>query len=242
MSATGSKPAATAFVSRALASRPVAVAGVLAPAALLAAAVAANLAWSRVPLHRAGVILEMRDVLESDPAIAKLHSAISRIPKDAVVSAHYALVPHLSHRRGIYMFPNPFRPSNWGIAGENTHDPQAVEYIVLRNSRGRAPVTDTAESMVVANRFERIAADRDFGLYRRVVAVAISDHASCGDWTGDGDVTAEDLRWIADAIMKGRDCPLRVCDVDGDGAALFADAARLGKRVSDPSVPLQCPP
>lgn len=48
-----------------------------------------------------------------------------------VVSASYNLVPHLTHRERIYAFPNPWRPVGWGLHGENTHDPQAIEWLVL---------------------------------------------------------------------------------------------------------------
>jgi uncharacterized membrane protein len=58
--------------------------------------------------------------------------ALEIIPNNAVVSAAPFLVPHLTHREFIYEFPNPFRLSYWGVNGENPHDPETVEYIVLK--------------------------------------------------------------------------------------------------------------
>lgn len=59
-----------------------------------------------------------------------INRAISIIPENASVSASYTIVPHLTHRERIYMFPNPFRISYWGINGENP--PKAdVGYILL---------------------------------------------------------------------------------------------------------------
>ncbi len=63
-----------------------------------------------------------------------LNYAISLIPSDARVSAHYSYVPHLSHRRFIYEFPNPFKCSYWGAHCENTHDPATIEYVILDKS------------------------------------------------------------------------------------------------------------
>ena len=42
-------------------------------------------------------------------------------------------MPHLTHRRLIYEWPNPFvvPPANWGVRGENPGDPAAVDYIVV---------------------------------------------------------------------------------------------------------------
>ena len=50
---------------------------------------------------------------------------------DRGVAASDFLLPHLSHRERIYLFPNPWRVHNWGIAGENPHHPNAIDYIVV---------------------------------------------------------------------------------------------------------------
>lgn len=47
------------------------------------------------------------------------------------VAASDFLLPHLSHRERIYLFPNPWKVHYWGIAGENLHHPNSVHYIVL---------------------------------------------------------------------------------------------------------------
>lgn len=101
--------------------------------ALLAASVGANLAWSRTPIREPGRIVANWTLMREEPSVAMVHALLNRIPKDAVVSADYSLVPHLSHRRRIYMFPNPFRASNWGIRDAHTHDPSDVEFVILRH-------------------------------------------------------------------------------------------------------------
>jgi uncharacterized membrane protein len=52
--------------------------------------------------------------------------ALALVPEGAAVSAQYNLVPHLAHRVEIYEFPNPFRPVNWGLAGDE-HPQEALE-------------------------------------------------------------------------------------------------------------------
>jgi len=43
-----------------------------------------------------------------------LDALLVHIPANATVSAQSALLPHLSHRKHIYTFPNPFHRSAWG--------------------------------------------------------------------------------------------------------------------------------
>ncbi len=223
-------------------SRALGVFEVLAPAAILGASLAANVTWSKVPVHRTRVLLEMWESLGKDDARARIREALATIPSEAVVAADYSLVPHLAHRRGIYMLPNPFEASYWGISGENPADPESVDYIALRKDKGGDLVASLVADLVESGRFERVAADSDFGLYRRVAKVALSEHASCADWDGNGLVTTDDVRWISAAIMGSGDCPPRVCDADGDGRVSAADVLRIAKRVRDPATALECAP
>ncbi len=58
-------------------------------------------------------------------------AALARVPNDARVSATYLFVPQLTHREGIYEFPNPFKPKNWGVRDENYPPPTAVSWLVV---------------------------------------------------------------------------------------------------------------
>jgi uncharacterized membrane protein len=51
-------------------------------------------------------------------------------PADSV-AASYNLLTHLSHRRQIYLFPNPWMSLDWGVAAENPHDPATVQWLVV---------------------------------------------------------------------------------------------------------------
>ncbi|MCB1015137.1 MAG: DUF2079 domain-containing protein [Acidimicrobiales bacterium] len=62
---------------------------------------------------------------------AELRRAVRTPPEDASVAATYLLVPHLTHRREVYSFPNPWQEQNWGVAGEDQHDPAGVDWLVI---------------------------------------------------------------------------------------------------------------
>lgn len=66
-----------------------------------------------------------------DPRKETKDLAVDLVPDGVSVSASYQFVPHLTHREGIYEFPNPFRERNWGVQGENTHDPATVEWLAV---------------------------------------------------------------------------------------------------------------
>lgn len=67
----------------------------------------------------------------SNERAGAIRAALDKIPADAAVSAHFKMVPHLTHRQSIYEFPNPFKTANWGIRGEKPHDPKKIEYVAV---------------------------------------------------------------------------------------------------------------
>lgn len=219
------------------------VGGVLAiaPLAFVASAVATNLAWSRVPISYPGVVFRYYEIYRNDRQIEKAKSLLAKIPPDAVVSADYTTLPHISHRRRIYMYPNPFEVNNWGVDGENTHNPDDVEYIVLRKVHSIETVTPLVQQLLDEKAFERIAGDDKMALYQRIDTVRLSEKASCGDYDGDAAVTRDDVRLIGMAIVKRRPCPMRVCDADGNGKLENRDVLMVGRRMKDPAVKLSCP-
>ncbi len=93
-----------------------------------ASAIAGTVAWGPSPLgvrYDEGWWPPAGD--ERRPA---KEAALELVPEGASVSVTYQFVPHLTHRREIYEFPNPWRGHNWGVAGENLPDPATVEWIV----------------------------------------------------------------------------------------------------------------
>lgn len=106
----------------------------LAALGMAVAAVAANVAWSPSPLGRdydTGIWarrIPRHDVFDR---------AVSLVPDDASVSASYYLIPHLTHRREAYEWPNPWKLVNWGLSGEDPPDPRSVDYVALDTTLGQ---------------------------------------------------------------------------------------------------------
>jgi hypothetical protein len=69
--------------------------------------------------------------LNADPHQAAREAAVHRMSGKDHISATYDLVPHLSHRRYIYSYPNPFISDNWAVHGEHLPDPNLVHWLVL---------------------------------------------------------------------------------------------------------------
>jgi uncharacterized membrane protein len=67
----------------------------------------------------------------SDARHARLTRTVALPRTDESVSSTYFLVPHLSHRRHIYTFPNPWVASNWGVRGERLPDPSTVDWLIV---------------------------------------------------------------------------------------------------------------
>jgi uncharacterized membrane protein len=84
----------------------------------------------------------------ADPRRASKDAAVALVPPDARVSATYQFVPHLSHRKFVYEFPNPFRERNWGVRGEGTHDPDRIEWLIVDTQTTGTEDRELIESLV----------------------------------------------------------------------------------------------
>lgn len=96
---------------------------------VVATSFATTVAWGPSPLsvkYRTGLW-----PLRPDPRGATKHHAIDMIPRNATVTATYYFAPHIDHRERIYEFPVPFKEANWGVHGENLHDPARVQWLVI---------------------------------------------------------------------------------------------------------------
>jgi uncharacterized membrane protein len=95
-----------------------------------ATALATNVAWSPSPIS---VEYDSGIWAQSSPRHQVMRDALGLVPSGAGVTAIYYLVPHLTHRKIIYEWPNPFvrPPANWGVNGENPGDPADVDYLAI---------------------------------------------------------------------------------------------------------------
>jgi uncharacterized membrane protein len=96
--------------------------------AVAATALATNVAWSPSPI---GVKFHSGIWAGYQPRHREVNAALRLVPRSAGVSATYYLVPHLTHRRLVYEFPNPFKVVNWGVHGEHPGRPADVDVVVL---------------------------------------------------------------------------------------------------------------
>lgn len=105
----------------------------------------------------------------NDPRLEARETAVELVPDGVAVSATYAYVPHLTHRRRVYEFPNPFRERNWGVRGENRHDPDVVEWLIVDETQAGPADQALAESLVESDQFE-VVMDRSGVIVARRIA------------------------------------------------------------------------
>lgn len=130
--------------------------------------------------------------LQPDPRVAVFERAVDMVPDDASTSAIYNVAPHLTHRRAIYEFPVPWRNINWGVEGENLHDPAGVEWIVV--DRRRLGTADLGLlDRLLAREFEVRLDEQDVVVAERVAPPRRTASASGSD-TGGVPADAEAVR------------------------------------------------
>lgn len=107
----------------------------------------------------------------SHPVAVAAREIIAEVPDGASVSTHHAIAPHLSHRKEIYQFPNPFRVVLYGPdtlleqAGACLPAANDLEYVVLQTV---LPADQQADWGLVAADFDLVAGNEYWSLYHRV--------------------------------------------------------------------------
>lgn len=122
-----------------------------------ATSLASTVAWGPAPIstkYRTGYW-----PFGADARLATKQAAAALVPDGAPTSAVYQFVPQLSHRARIYEFPVPWKPINWGVDGENLHDPAVVQWIVL-DRQILSPEDKTMVAGLLVNQFT-IRFDKD---------------------------------------------------------------------------------
>ena len=99
-------------------------------------------------------------VHQAGPSDASRREAVAMVPDGATVAAIYNLLPHVDHRVKIFDYPNPWIPTNWGIAGENIDDPSTVDYLLVeRPTLGNS--TEMFDALTAPGGQFEIVFDRD---------------------------------------------------------------------------------
>jgi len=107
-------------------------------------------------------------LLKENPKQAIMDAAIATPGPGDSVATTYNLVPHLTHRHQIYQFPNPWRSSNWGVRGENQHDPATVDWLVIDLPLLGPEDRITYEEILATGEWEIVSEDQSIVVVRRI--------------------------------------------------------------------------
>ena len=124
---------------------------------LLVCAYVTNIAWSPSPISANDGVWA-----QPSPRHEAMNEAIDLVPDDASVSATYSLLPHLSQRKQIYNWPNPWVPSYW--SNDDTYrlpDPSAIEYIVVDRLQVGGEQAELVDSLIGPDGDYEVIFDRD---------------------------------------------------------------------------------
>lgn len=80
-------------------------------------------------------------------------AAVERIGSSDGAAVDYRLVPHLTHRRTVYTFPNPWLNSNYGINPDDRGDPYRVEWIAVEEWTLNDAASALLEELVQSGEF-----------------------------------------------------------------------------------------
>lgn len=101
---------------------------------------------------------------------SELERAVHTPPADASVAATYLLVPHLTHRRSIYAFPNPWQAQNWGVHDERQHDPDSVDWLVIDRTTLSTELDDLLHHILDTEDWTLVVAEDDLVVAHRAGA------------------------------------------------------------------------
>lgn len=118
---------------------------------------------------------ETADLRKDFQAISKLIE-----PGSGVAATDYYL-PHLVNRKSIYLFPNPWRSSFWGVNDEGSHHPNRVDYLVL-NPDNAASNMDLLTYLTNNGVFRYIWKEEKLHVLQRVREERLPREAALADW------------------------------------------------------------
>jgi uncharacterized membrane protein len=133
---------------------------------VLATSLGATVAWGSLPplATQAGHFWQAEDPVAEQAR----QSAIDAVPPDATVTAHYLLVPHLTHREKVYSFPNPWRRVFYGVKGTPLPDPATVDYLVVDTPALNETDLSTWQCIIDAGSFRVITDDQGIVVAQRI--------------------------------------------------------------------------
>ncbi|MGH8557871.1 MAG: DUF2079 domain-containing protein [Methylococcales bacterium] len=127
---------------------------------MVASSVLANDAWSHLPMSSAVNAIQNQYKFFSTSGIEERFRRMeSHLPKDpdVAIAVSHNMVPHLTHRNEIYMFPNPWKTYYWGINGENVPSPKSIQTLFMDRAAIGPEVMEVFERLIDAGEFSIIA-------------------------------------------------------------------------------------
>jgi len=140
-------------------------------AAVLGASIWANIQWSQMRIDRVRQRLrnQYNFVQQSDFG-KRFNDVGAYLPDDpdVPISVSHNLLPHLANRNEVYMFPNPFKVTYWGIKGENRPTPDRIEFIMLNTGVHEPADQAIVKRLLQASEFQVEKSDGNLMLARRL--------------------------------------------------------------------------
>jgi uncharacterized membrane protein len=93
------------------------------------------------------------------------------LPRNAVVTAWYPVVSHVDHRDQVYVWPNPFSASNWGLlndTGARLPIASQVRYLLLPIPLSTSDHADVFQQ--IAGGYRLVRSRAGFGLYEKKIS------------------------------------------------------------------------
>ena len=137
--------------------------------AIVGAALTASIVWGPSPIGH-----EYRKgwwPLWPDASRTAKTDAVRRMAREDHISATYDLAPHLTHRRYIYSYPNPFIADSWAVNGEHLPDPNVVHWLVV----DRALMDGRNLAL-----FDRLVSDREFEIESDNAGIVVAHRVARG--------------------------------------------------------------
>ena len=122
-----------------------------------ATSLAATVAWGPSPISTK-FRMGLWPLGPENPRLSAMRAAVQIVPERAPATVHYLFAPHMTHREKIYEWPVPWKEANWGVRGENLHDPAGVRWLVLDRlllNPADTPILDSLLAGEFAIRSER---------------------------------------------------------------------------------------
>ncbi len=138
------------------------------PVVLAVAMIAGSLVIARMESRMAPATLaeKVRQWNNYAPKRAHVAALNERLGNEGVAASDW-LLPHLAHRERIYLFPNPWLTSYWGIQEREPHHPNVIDHIVL-SADAIQEYRDLYDYLVDSGTFELLSSDYDVFVLRRI--------------------------------------------------------------------------